>query len=317
MTTTGEEVRSVRIPEVGTLPNFFVAGAGRSGTTALTDFVRQHPDGFVTDPKEPHFLAFAGAPPAFTGPGDGDNINRRSVTELGRYLGLYEEAAGALARGDGSVTTMYYHDRAIPRIQRWFPDARIVMILRDPAARAFSSYQYMRARGYEPETDFGRALDLEESRIAAGWQHLWHYTRMGLYARPVEAYLSAFGSERVKVFFYEELVEEPDRLARDLFAFLGLDRDVDVKTDRRVNASGEIRNPKMQELMKFAAARPAVRKVVRRAVPFHVREQIRSKNLSRRTMTERIRQQLASRFSGDLARLRAVLDREGPDWLGG
>ena len=123
----------------GTSPNFFIIGAARSGTTALAEILRHHPDAFVTEPKEPSFLAFAGQEMAFTGPGDDTSINRVAITDRDKYLSLYKSASAKACRGDASVSSLYYSDHSVATLQRYFPEAKLVVILRDPAARAFSA----------------------------------------------------------------------------------------------------------------------------------------------------------------------------------
>src|SRR6476646_940700 len=99
-------------------PTFFVIGAARSGTTALAEMLRLHPSVFVTRPKEPHFLAFAGRSVAFCGPGDDLVVNQADVTHVDDYYDLYRDAAGYAARGDASVSTLYYSQASIDTLQR-------------------------------------------------------------------------------------------------------------------------------------------------------------------------------------------------------
>ena len=66
-------------------PQFLVIGAARSGTTALYQYLAEHPRLFLTEPKEPHYFALAGSAPAFTGPGDRPTINRLAVTDPAAY----------------------------------------------------------------------------------------------------------------------------------------------------------------------------------------------------------------------------------------
>ena len=119
-----------------TSPNFFIIGAARSGTTALAEILRHHPDAFVTQPKEPSFLAFSGRQVAFTGPGDDISINRVAITDRDQYLSLYQSAGTKACRGDASVSSLYYSDHSVATLQQYFPEAKLVVILRDPAARA-------------------------------------------------------------------------------------------------------------------------------------------------------------------------------------
>src|SRR5918996_796747 len=143
--------------DAATLPNFLVVGAARSGTTGLVEGLRSHPRVFVTDPKEPHYFA------------------------------LHDQTANFAGPGDGSVSTLYYHERALPEVVAMNPDMRLVALLREPIARAYSSHQYMRARGFEPYEDFLQAVDEEPRRKADDYHHLWHYTSMSFYADAVAA----------------------------------------------------------------------------------------------------------------------------------
>ena len=106
---------------------------------------------FVTQPKEPHYFALHGTTPAFTAPGDDATINRVAVTDRHAYLALFPPEHDFIAYGDGSVSTLYYHERAIPEILATCPDVRVVVMLREPVARAYSAFQYLAARGFEPQ----------------------------------------------------------------------------------------------------------------------------------------------------------------------
>ncbi len=297
-----------------TIPTFVVAGAARAGTTALTEGLRSHPDCFVTTPKEPHYFAFAGEKPAFTGPGDREGINKKAITRREDYLALYRGAGSLVARGDGSASTLYYYDKAIAEIESINPAMRVVIVLRDPVERANSSFQYLRGMGRETVTDFGSALDLEAGRIAAGWHHLWHYAGMSHYADAVEAFVSTFGTA-VHVVFYDDLVRDAEQTLASVYRHLGVDpgRAPGGGTPT-VNASGQPRLVGVDRA--FAALRRSmvVRSAVRRSVPYRTREKIRSWNLTGAAAPPTARARLRPMFAADLARLADVLGRELPPW---
>jgi hypothetical protein len=293
-------------------PTFLVAGAARAGSTAVVEALRSHPDVFVTLPKEPHFFALGGTTPAFTGPGDDATINRESITDLDRYLALYPSDGRYLARGEGSVSTLYYAEQSIPAIEELAPDARIVIVLRDPVNRAFSSYQYLKVRGFEPEDDFLAAVDDEARRRELGWHHLWHYTGMSHYADDVKAFLEAFG-DRVGVWFHDELESDPVTTITSIQAFIGVDPARSPITEvQRVNASGRAKVPALQSAIQWGGRQAAVRSTVKKIVPFSVREKIRGANLVPQGANPVIRQALLPRFADDLQRLEAVLARPVP-----
>ncbi len=298
----------------GQPPNFAIVGAARSGSTAVAEALRGHPEAFVCQPKEPHYYAFAGQPMRFAGPGDDATINRVAQTNRGEFLALFAGSADYVARGDGSVSSLYYHDQAIKSIQDINPAMRIIIILRHPVERAFSSYQYLRLRGFEPQESFLDAVAEEGDRRQANWHHLWHYTSMSYYAEPVERFIDAFGREQVGVWFYDDLVSDPSNCINSIYEFLKLDPQLAPDPVPRVNASGTPRRKGLQKLIGWASRHETLRKGMKAVVPFGLREAIRSANLQATAASPEDLRALAPLFREDLAKLEATLERSVPDW---
>ncbi|MDQ3878214.1 MAG: sulfotransferase [Actinomycetota bacterium] len=302
-------------------PNFFLIGAGRAGSTAMSYMLRQHPQIFVTTPKEPHFLAFPAQRLSFKGPGDDLNVNRLAVTDPDEYARLYTGTEGFLARGDASVSTLYYWERSIPTLRDLYPDARLIALLRDPAQRAFSSFQYQKIRGFEPVDDFEEALDLETKRIEMNWQHLWHYTRMSFYHRALEAFTEAVGPDRILILFQEELKQAPDVVLQRTFHFLGVDDTVRIEPIT-VNVSGKERRPIIQKVIRNLGSAPLLKDITDRIVPYRVRERVRSSNLEQATMSHSAQERLDETFRDDIPALRNLMrsrfsaePKSLPEWL--
>lgn len=300
-----------------TVPTFMVAGAARSGTTALVEGLRRHPLVFITSPKEPHYFALHGTRAHFTGPGDDLTINKVVVSERQAYLRLYPRQHQFYALGEGSVSTLYYHDHSIPEILALNPDMRIVLILREPVARAFSSFTYMRARGYEKCPDLVTAIDEEPQRRQDGWHHMWHYTGMSRYADGVGALQESLGVQRVGVWFYDDMGLDPQGLIRDVLRFL----EVPVRRGGggevlRVNVSGVPKSAAVQRAFFSARRHPRLRRSVKRFTTYAFREQVRRSNLSRNYLSDDVRTKLAPMFQDDLRRLaRIVPEARQPSWL--
>lgn len=294
------------------LPGFVFAGAGRAGSTAVVESLRRRPEVFVTEPKEPHYLALGGQPAAFTGPGDDVTINRVAVTEEAAYLGLFHDAPPGSLAGEGSVSTLYYHQVAAPRLQALNPAAKVVVVLREPVARAFSSHQYLVNRGWEPETDFLTAVTHEERRKAEGWHHLWHYTGMSRYAASVRAFVDTFGRDQVGVWWYDDLMSREEDTLRQIHAFLGLPDAPSPLGVGRVNVSGAPRRPRVQRALTAASRSAGLRRVVKAMVPFEVRERIRGANLAPNEVPDEVARALRPRFVDDLAQLEQLLGAPVP-----
>lgn len=300
------------------VPNFLVVGAARSGTTGLVEGLRTHPTVFITEPKEPHFFALHGRTVNFQGPGDATTINRVAVTDTDSYLALYPQDGHFSLLGDGSVSSLYYHEVAIPAIRAMNPQMRIVIMLREPVDRAYSSYQYMRARGFEPEESFLDAVAAEEDRRNADWHHLWHYLAMGRYASSVSAFRSAFGREQVGVWYYDDLQSDYEKTVTEVLRFLAApEAPGEAKGVPRVNISGTPRSKALHQVIWAATRNDVVRRSVKQLTSFRMREFVRRAILRSVGVDAATRAQLEPEFSDDLRALAEVVgdDRPQPSWL--
>ncbi|MCF6746242.1 sulfotransferase [Blastococcus sp. KM273128] len=297
---------------MGAAANFLVIGAARSGTTALTSFLGEHPDVFVSTPKEPHFLAFPGGAPRFTGLGDDDLVNRTAVRDEAAWRALF---AGRPERGlgEGSVTTLAHPATAIPAVERCCaPGCRLVVMLRDPVDRAFSSWQYLRSRGYDAGT-FEECLAAEEERTRAGWSHMWQLHRLSRYAEQLAPFAAAFG-DRLLVVVQEEFAADPTGQLRRVLEFLDVDPAVDIDPSRRVNASGLPRSRAVTSALNALRRSPSLRRLVTAAVPHRQRERIRSANLDPTAIDPATRAALAASFADDVGAVQDLLGRRLTAW---
>jgi hypothetical protein len=302
---------------VSAAPTFLIVGGGRCGTTGLTEGLRTHPEVFMTSPKEPHYFALHETTPSFQAPGDAATINRVAVTDRDAYLALYQAEERHTARGEASVSTLYYHERAIPEIQRLAPDVRIVILLREPVERAHSAFDYMSARGFEAAPDLLQGIRNEDERVAQNWHHLWHYTRMSRYATSVEAFQAAFGRERVGIWYYDDLRRDYVSTLREVLRFIGTaPSEGEAEDVPVVNSSGSPRNRLFQSAVQAATRSEPVRRSVKRLTTYRTREAVRRRLLRRHEVSAEVRAELAPLFREDLRRLRGLVDLDrAPVWL--
>lgn len=297
-------------------PTFLVVGGARCGTSALVEGLRAHAEIFVTDPKEPHYFAFHATGAHFTAPGDEHTVNKVSVTDREAYLALYPREHTYVALGDGSVSTMYYHQQALPEVVAMNPDMKLVVLLREPVDRAYSAFQYMRGRGLEPVEDLLEAVALEEERKAAGWHHMWHYTAMSYYADAIEAMQEAVPAEQLGVFFYDDLQADYDRTLERVRGFLGAAPLGDTAPEvPRVNISGNPRSKLLHAGLAAATASPRLRASVKRMTTYRFRERVRRTVLRRDGLPADAVEALGPRYVEDLRRLRALVPGAVPSWL--
>lgn len=183
-------------PQVSVWPNFFIVGAANSGTTSLYTCLNQHPQVFLPALKEPHY--FAHVRPAYE-----QRYMRTYITEENAYLRLFHKGAEYPAIGEASPS--YLFDAEAPsRIRRVLPNAKIIMLLRDPVERAHSHYLMDVREGVQRE-QFSRAIEEDWYRSRKGWGVSHLYVELGLYAEQVSRYLSTFGRKQVLILMFEEL----------------------------------------------------------------------------------------------------------------
>jgi hypothetical protein len=223
-----------------TRPNFLIIGAGRAGTTSLYEYLRQHPDVFMSPVKEPNFFAFADGSLPERGPGAAW-LRRTSVTTLRDYEALFADAGAAAATGEASPR--YLRTPAAPALMRELvPGARLVAILRNPVERAYAHYLGLRRDGLEPAASFEEALRDEERRLRENWPQAG-MVEAGFYNRHLSRYHELFPREQVRVYLHEDLAADPSGLLRDLFSFLGVDPGFSPDTSGVHGRTGVVRNP--------------------------------------------------------------------------
>jgi hypothetical protein len=206
------------------LPDFFVIGAPKAGTTALHAALDRHPQLFMSPVKEPKFFLCDGPPPQGGGPGDAHSY-REWIWRPADYERLFDQAPPWALRGES--TPLYLSDpEAILRIHRALPGARLIVILRDPVDRAYSNWAHMWADGLEPNSDFLSACAEETRRTEAGWGPIWRYRQTGLYGRQIQNLRSYFAPEQLHIIRYKELVDEPAATLDAVCRFLGVDEGV-------------------------------------------------------------------------------------------
>jgi hypothetical protein len=142
------------------VPDFFIVGHPKSGTTALWDMLKGHPQIYTPANKEPYFLADELHPPAATPRSFG-----HTPGNMDEYLSLFAPAQPEQRTGEASAPYLWSRTAAA-RIAEVQPDARVIAILREPASFLYSLHLQFVQIYIEPETDMRKAMALEESRRA-------------------------------------------------------------------------------------------------------------------------------------------------------
>lgn len=297
------------------LPNFLVVGAAKCGTSSLHKYLDQHPSVFMSKVKEPRFISSQVTPFPLNGPGD-HKVESWYVKKYDDYVKLFEGAEGYPAVGESSADTLYFYKGTIPVIKQYLGEPKIIIMLRNPVKRAFSSYQHL-VRDLREDLSFEAGLKEEPNRIQNNWELIYHYTAASLYYDSVKAFMDNFA--QVKVVLNEDLEKTPKLFLRDVFRFLDVEPDYDVNTDIRYNISGK---PKSQWIHQFffegnmarRLARPLVRRLFSPETRVRIAQKIQEKNLTRLTINPETKKRLQAYFEDDIRKLEQLLNRDLSAW---
>ncbi|MFI6512706.1 sulfotransferase family protein [Streptosporangium sp. NPDC050855] len=299
------------------LPNFLTIGAPKAGTTALHSALARHPRLFMSPVKEPKFFLSDGPPPTKGGPGDAQTY-REHVWRREDYEALFSEAPPGTLTGES--TPFYLYDRAAQRrIRETIPDARLIVVLRDPVERAHSNWTHLWSAGLEPVGDVLRACAEEERRVRAGWAPFWHYLRLGRYGEQLEHLYTLFPREQVLVYRYRDLVDRPVDTLDRIFRFLGVESGVVTEVPREnVTAHPEpTRGHRMlsRALRVGAAMGRFLPDRVNVALTDPLERRLQDQARPRQPLTWDQREKLIPYFTEDVALLQRVTGEDFSDWL--
>lgn len=212
-----------------TIPNFFVIGANRSGTTSLHYYLDSHPQVFMPKNKEPHYFMVEGIEYDVNRP---DQATTRGIIwDRAEYEALFDGVTDEIAIGESS-TGYLPNPNAPVRIKASVPDAKLIAILRNPVERAHSAFSKYVEYGIETDPDFGVAVEKE---LAGGdWRH---YVSLGFYGEHLKRYYKLFPESQLRIYLNEELDQQPEMVLRDIFGYLGVDTAHKPDFSRRYNRS--------------------------------------------------------------------------------
>jgi hypothetical protein len=310
------------------LPNFFLVGAPKAGTTSLYYYLDQHPQVYMSAIKEPNFFAEEIREENF------DPKLRRGMARDARdlraflsgpmrpkrfggivadwedYLRLFANANHESALGEASVCYLW-SPTAAERIAARIPDARILVMLRDPAERAFSQYLHGVRIG-AIRWSFGEHVRRNLNYRSPLFCVHYPFLEFGLYSEQLRRYLERFG-QNVWVGFHEDFKNRPLETYQNICRFLGVAREFSPNMDRRYLEAQVPRLSSIGWLMRSGFGQAAAR-----VTPSGLRPLIR-RALIRRPETTRMdsadRRYLLDFYREDIRQLASLLDRNLDGWL--
>lgn len=259
------------------IPDFFIVGHAKTGTTALYEMLRRHPQIFMPDLKEPLYFA-TDLRMRFQRPSAG-----ALPTELEDYLALFEDAAPEQVVGEASSSYLWSHDagRLIAELQ---PKAKIIAILREPVSFLRSLHLQLLQNHIESQKDLRKALALEPARREgrriprrSTRPQALYYSERVKYVEQLRRYEALFPPEQMMVIIYDDFRRRNEETVRAVLRFLEVDDSVEIATGD-ANPTVRMRSQQLDELVhRFSVGRGpfsrAVKGAVKAVVPGRLRRQ--------------------------------------------
>ena len=293
-------------------PTFLIIGAQKCGTDALYHALQQHPDIAMSPNKEPFFFLMDGTLPDYRLPGP--RYKNRLVYDWDAYLQLFANAEGKRAIGEASAIYLssYFPEKTAARIRDRIPGAKLIALVRQPAERAYSAYNFYRARDFEPLASFAEALAAEPARIQANDTPDFRYRMNGFYDANLKPYYDLFPREQIRVYLFEEWNADPAGTLRSIFRFLDVDENAPIGVERR-NVTHRYRS---QQLHRFLARPGRFGKRLHRFLPAGLRSRLdRWNQMQPLPMPLDIRRELTEGYREDILNLQARIGRDLSHWL--
>ena len=300
-----------------TQPSFFIVGAPKCGTTALSKYLNCHPQVFIPEQKELHFF-------------DTDLKTPERAKDLSHYLSLFEPGSNQMC-GEGT-TTYLYSKTAAQNIYQFNPNAKIIIMLREPVEMMYSFHSQLLFNGSsETVDDFKQAMALETTR-KSGQQiparcsepSLLFYRELAKFSEQVDRYLDIFGPEQVKIFLFREFIDNTAIAFREILDFIGVDASFEMEFVR-MNSNKKVRNKKIQELVKYPPSRileigkyfiPLPQDQRRQLLEWFKRQigRANTQKSTRPTLDPNFRAQLTQELRPEIQKLAQLINRDLSHW---
>ena len=291
-------------------PDFFIVGAPRCGTTAMYNYLKKHPEIFMSVPKEPWYF--------------GTDITCKFRPSLENYLHYFSMAKNEKRVGEASPIYLS-STLAAKEIKEFNPLARIIIMLRNPVDFLHSFHAKNLTLGYENITDCGNALKAEEARKqkkmdlpkkAEMAPACLQYKQMAKFSEQVERYLDVFGKENVFIIIYDDFKENTAKVYRDTLLFLGVYPDFNISFPV-YNKNFRLRSKFLSHLhvndhpsLKHSSSLPArvLVKLFKRINKWNTIAE------PRQSMNPDLRNQLQKEFEPEVQRLSKLIGRDLNHW---
>ncbi|UWR20820.1 sulfotransferase family protein [Sulfitobacter pontiacus] len=297
-------------------PSFFIVGAPKAGTTSLYDYLSECGDIFLPQEKEIHYFGSD----LLTKQRKGNSISEKT------YLSHFEAMGEEKVAGEASVLYLK-STKAAMEIYEFCPEARIIIMLRQPSHLIYSLHSQLLSQGDEDVIDFSKALELEEARKAGKNLPIGvsvpddgiFYRDVGKLGTQVERFMNVFPTNQIKFIFFEDFVENTAAEVSSVLKFLGLPNYTNPKISKVSNPNSRARSKALTRLLYHPPnwAVWVAKKIAPRQSLITIRRELRKFNnvrSKREELPSELYKELTSYFDSEIIKLEKLTGRDLTLW---
>lgn len=305
--------------------NLFIVGAAKAGTTSLRSYLNQHPDIFFTPLKEPNFFARDIDPAKFTAAykkrnafADEAYFKTQPLPELHisfiqsplQYIELFRDSDQEKYIGESS-TAYLYSSVAANKIHEYNPDAKIIVLLRNPISRAFSHYTMALQGGYT-DLNFREAIEKDIKKHEKGFGISDLFIDLGLYSQQLKRFYSSFPLHQIKIVLYDDFKLDSNQTLNELFAWLEIGP-ILVNTHKQMNVSLQPKSKKWNKLLSDIGIKKIASNVLSNSFKQKIKSTYYSTKLGNLSEADKIF--LLSIYKDDIKETAEIINKDLSNWL--
>ena len=302
-------------------PDFVIIGSGKSGTTSLDHYINQHPEIFMSPFKEPNFFGFELMDETdFLDDPNELSYFKSSVTQEEEYLKLFQNSKAYQKVGETSNSYMFHKD-ACQQLHHHIPNVKLIAILRQPSERLYSRFLHLARINKLPTERFEDCLDTK-NKI---WWNRNDLIKEGFYYKHLKKFYNTFRPENIKIFFFEELTNNPRKLMRELYEFIGVESSFQPDMSFKLNSSGYIKNKFYDSI--FGESKGIIQsartllpnclysKLKKNHFAMKIKSKIREKNLHKPKLDLNVKNEVTRIYAEDIINLSRMINKDLSHWL--
>jgi len=281
-------------------PNFFIVGAPRCGTTSLYEYLRRTKKVYMSPVKEPNYFSIETIP---------DNFQFKPIRDKKKYLGLFAKVKNEKAVGESTVT--YLQDPKAPvLIHKAVPNAKIIIMLREPVLRTFSHYLYYNSFGFEKRSFYEAIQDNLAGKDKKTGKD---YVRSSMYSEQVKLYLDIFGKKNTKIIIFNDFSANTKKIVKEVLVFLGINEEPPAIVDTVYNQYSVARGTLSRFILNNRLLTNIFRKIIPPSFRIYARENIiTNTNITKPELKTEEKNFLKKIFEQDGYKVEKILEKPLP-----